>query len=171
VFQSLPDSWAIEQLVPIMPIHRLKEEPTRRAVLADITCDSEGKVDRFVVGSEIRRTLPVHPLQPDRPYYLAAFLVGAYQETLGDLHNLFGDTHAVHIGFDEDGDWAIEELIPGDTVREVLRYVQFDPESLHDALRSDVERAMRRKVLTVAEGRQLMSFYSSGLEGYTYLEE
>jgi len=171
VFQSLPDSWAIDQLFPIMPIHRLKEEPTRRAVLADITCDSEGKVDRFVVGPDIRRTLPVHPLQAGRPYYLAAFLVGAYQETLGDLHNLFGDTHAVHIGFDEDGDWAIEELIPGDTVREVLRYVQFDPESLHDALRADVERAMRRKLLTVAEGRQLMSFYSTGLDGYTYLEE
>ncbi len=140
-------------------------------MLADITCDSEGKVDRFVVGSEIRRTLPVHSVQPGRPYYLAAFLVGAYQETLGDLHNLFGDTHAVHIGFDEDGEWAIEELIPGDTVREVLRYVQFDPESLHDALRADVERAMRRKLLTVAEGRQLMSFYSTGLDGYTYLEE
>jgi arginine decarboxylase len=171
VFQSLPDSWAIEQLFPIMPIHRLKEEPTRRAILADITCDSEGKVDRFVTGSDIRRTLPLHEVKAGKAYYLAAFLVGAYQETLGDLHNLFGDTHAVHIGFDEDGEWAIEELIPGDTVREVLSYVQFDPERLHEALRHDVERAVRRKRLTVQEGRLLMNFYQHGLDGYTYLEE
>lgn len=171
IFQSLPDSWAIGQLFPIVPIHRLDRRPSRRAVLADITCDSEGKVDRFCSTSEVWRTLPVHPLERGSTYYLAAFLVGAYQETLGDLHNLFGDTHVVHVGIDEDGDWAIEEVIPGDTVREVLQYVQFDPDRLFSALRADVERAVKKKRLTVSEGRQLTSFYLNGLDGYTYLEE
>ena len=171
IFQSLPDSWAINQLFPILPIHRLERQPTRRAVLADITCDSEGKVDRFSHGAELRRGLPVHAIDPADPYYLGAFLVGAYQETLGDLHNLFGDTHVVHVALDEDGDWAIEEVIPGDTVREVLRYVQFDPDRLFGALRADVERAVRKKTFTVQEGRLLTNFYQHGLDGYTYLEE
>ena len=171
VFQSMPDSWAIDQLFPVLPIHRLDQRPERRAILADITCDSEGKIDRFVGPGETRSALDLHALRPDEPYYLGAFLVGAYQEILGDLHNLFGDTHAVHIGFDEDGEWTIEELVPGDTVREVLTYVQYDPERLTEALRLDVEEAVRRKRLTVKEGRQLQRFYQHGLDGYTYLEE
>ena len=171
VFQSLPDSWAIGQLFPVLPVHRLREEPTRRAVLADITCDSEGKIDRFPGGGEARRALPLHPLTPDRPYYLAAFLVGAYQETLGDLHNLFGDTHAVHVGLDELGQWTIDEVVPGDTVREVLSYVQLDPSALHESLRRDIEKAVRGGSLTVREARQLLRFYEHGLDGYTYLEE
>ncbi|NOZ93597.1 MAG: biosynthetic arginine decarboxylase [Acidobacteria bacterium] len=171
IFQSLPDSWAIGQLFPIMPIHRLDERPGRRAILADMTCDSEGKVTRFVTGEGLQPTLPVHALRPGEPYYLGAFLVGAYQEILGDLHNLFGDTHALHIGTDEEGRWTIEELIEGDTVREVLRYVQFDPDALLASFRRDVERAMREGRLALHEGRQLVRFYQEGLNGYTYLEE
>ncbi len=171
IFQSMPDAWAINQLFPIAPIHRLEEEPTRRGILADITCDSEGKIGRFPGVPETRRSLPLHPPVKGRTYYLAAFLVGAYQEILGDLHNLFGDTHAVHIGFDEDGEWAIEEVVSGDTVRQVLAYVQFDPEALQEGVRREVERAVRRKSLTVVEGRQLLRFYQHGLDGYTYLEE
>jgi arginine decarboxylase len=171
VFQSLPDSWAIDQRFPILPIHRLDEEPMRRAILADITCDSEGKVASFVDPSGAKHALELHPLRAGETYYLAAFLVGAYQETLGDLHNLFGDTHAVHIALDEEEEWALEELVPGDTVREVLAYVQFEPDRLLEAMRRDVEQAVRRKRLTVAEGRQLLHFYGHGLDGYTYLEE
>ena len=124
VFQSLPDSWAIDQLFPIMPVHRLDERPTRNAVLADITCDSDGKIDRFVSLREAKRTLELHELSDGEPYFLAAFLVGAYQETLGDLHNLFGDTHVVHIKLHDEGGWWIEETVKGDTAAEVLRYMQ-----------------------------------------------
>ena len=113
IFQSLPDSWAIDQLFPITPIHRLDEQPSRKAVLADITCDSDGKIDRFVSLRDVKRTLELHPLKAGEDYYLAAFLVGAYQETLGDLHNLFGDTHVVHIRLDDDGGWWIEEIVKG----------------------------------------------------------
>ncbi len=171
VFQSLPDAWAIGQLFPVLPIHRLDQPPTRRAVLADITCDSEGKIARFPDGDSARTTLPVHPLEPGRPYTLAVCLVGAYQEILGDYHNLFGDTHAVHIALDDAGGWSIEEVVAGDTVREVLSYVQYEPERLLDAMRRDVERAVRAGRLSVPEGRALLRFYRDGLEGYTYLEE
>ncbi|HHQ47371.1 MAG TPA: biosynthetic arginine decarboxylase [Acidobacteria bacterium] len=171
IFQSMPDSWAIGQLFPILPIHRLDERPGRRAILADMTCDSEGKITRFVTGDGLQSTLPVHALEAGRPYYLGAFLVGAYQEILGDLHNLFGDTHALHIDTDGAGGWTIEELIEGDTVREVLHYVQFDPDALLAAFRRDVERAMREGRLALEEGRQLVRFYQEGLNGYTYLEE
>ncbi len=171
IFQSLPDSWAIGQLFPIAPIHRLDEEPRRRAVLADITCDSEGKIDRFVDGGETRRTLPLHPLREGERYTLAAFLVGAYQEILGDYHNLFGDTNAVHVALDEAGRWTVEEVVEGDTVREVLSYVQYEPDRLLGAVRRDVERAVRAGRLAVAEGRQLLRFVREGIEGYTYLEE
>lgn len=171
LFQSLPDSWAIDQLFPICPIHRLEEEPTRRGVLADITCDSDGKVDRFVDKRDIKRTLELHSLRDGERYYLAAFLVGAYQEILGDLHNLLGDTHAVHVSLDEDGEVSIDEVIPGDTVAEVLSYVQIDHRVLRSAMRRDVERAVRAKKLTPAESGALMRFYENGLDGYTYLEE
>ncbi len=122
----MPDSWAIKQLFPIMPIHRLNERPTRHAVLGDITCDSDGKIDQFIDRRDVKRTLPLHPFNGE-PYYLGAFLVGAYQEILGDLHNLFGDTNAVHVSLDDNGEVVLETVIKGDTVREVLDYVEFDP--------------------------------------------
>jgi Arginine decarboxylase (spermidine biosynthesis) len=171
IFQSLPDSWAIGQLFPIVPIHRLDERPVREAILGDMTCDSEGKITRFVCGDGTRSTLPVHPLRAGEPYYLGAFLTGAYQEILGDLHNLFGDTHDVQVEIDPDGGWSIEELVEGDAVREVLEYVQFKPDALLAALRRDVERATRGGRITVREGRELLAAYREGLNGYTYLEE
>lgn len=170
VFQSLPDSWAIDQLFPIMPIHRLSERPLRRASLADITCDSDGKVEHFVDPREIKRTLELHDLRPNEPYYLGTFLVGAYQEILGDLHNLFGDTHVVHVSIDEEG-WSIDEVIPGDSVRDVLGYAGFNSTEMVRLVRQDVERAVRRNTLSVADGRSLLQFYESGMAGYTYLEE
>jgi len=169
VFQSMPDSWAIGQLFPICPIHRLDEQPTRIAVLADVTCDSDGKIDRFVDKRENKKTLELHDLN-DQPYYLGAFLVGAYQEVLGDLHNLFGDTHVVHLRVDEDGGWNLEEIVEGDTVKEVLGYVEFDTDQLARTIRRDAERAVRNGLLTVAESRALIASYNEGLAGYTYLE-
>ena len=170
VFQSMPDSWAIKQLFPIMPIHRLNEPPTRRAVLGDITCDSDGKIDKFVDLRDVRSTLELHPFTGE-PYYLGAFLLGAYQEILGDLHNLFGDTNAVHVRLDEAGEIVLDGVVKGDTVREVLAYVQYNAEELLNQLRKDVERAVRANYITVQESRQLLHFYESGLGGYTYLEE
>jgi len=171
LFQSMPDSWAIDQLFPICPIHRLNEEPTRRAVLADITCDSDGKIDQFVDRRVIKKTLELHPFKEGERYYLGTFLVGAYQEILGDLHNLLGDTHAVHVSVDDDGEVSIDEVIPGDTVAKVLSYVQIDHQDLRRDMRRDIERAVKAKKLTVPESSALMKFYESGLDGYTYLEE
>jgi arginine decarboxylase len=170
VFQSLPDSWAIDQLFPIMPIHRLEQEPTRRAVLADITCDSDGKIDRFVSHRDIKRTLEVHEINGDDEYYLAAFLVGAYQETLGDLHNLFGDTHVVHIRLEDDGHWWIDEVVMGDTANLVLQYMEYDVAELYPALARDCERAIRAGRMTIAESQTLKRFYEAELNGYAYLE-
>jgi arginine decarboxylase len=170
VFQSLPDSWAIDQLFPIMPLHRLDERPTRSAVFADITCDSDGQIDRFVSQRDVKRTLEVHELVADQGYYLGAFLVGAYQETLGDLHNLFGDTHVVHIRLDEAHGWWIEEIVKGDTASTVLGYMQYNPGELYPRFERDCERAMRDGSLSVAEGQALKRFYESELAGYTYLE-
>jgi arginine decarboxylase len=170
IFQSMPDSWAIKQLFPIMPIHRLNEPPTRRAVLGDITCDSDGKIDQFIDLRDVRNTLELHAYD-GRPYYLGTFLLGAYQEILGDLHNLFGDTNAVHVSLDEDGAVNLDTVIKGDTVREVLHYVQYSAEELASRMRKDVERAVRGGMISLDESRQLLSFYESGLEGYTYLED
>jgi arginine decarboxylase len=170
VFQSMPDSWAIKQLFPVMPIHRLAEAPSRRAVLGDITCDSDGKVDQFIDLRAVRNTLELHPFNGE-PYYLGAFLLGAYQEILGDLHNLFGDTNAVHVNLEEDGSYTVDEFIPGDTVREVLHYVQFSAEKLIDRMRKDVEKALRAGKVSLKESREFLKFYESGMEGYTYLEE
>lgn len=170
LFQSLPDSWAVDQLFPIMPLHRLTQEPKRRAVLADITCDSDGKVDRFCDRRDIRKTLELHDFADGDEYYLGAFLVGAYQETLGDLHNLFGDTHVVHIRLDSDGEWWIDEVVEGDTVREVLSYMQFDVDKLYRDMRRDCEYAVRSTRMTLAESQSLLKFYENGLGGYTYLE-
>jgi arginine decarboxylase len=178
IFQSLLDSWGIEQLFPIMPLHRLDEEPTRRGVLADITCDSDGRVDRFPGALGPKRTLELHPVRPrrdgggeDEPsYYLGIFLTGAYQETLGDLHNLLGDTHAVHIRLTEDGRWRLDTAIEGDSVHEVLRYVQFDPDEMRTQLRHDIEEALEAERITLEESAGLRSFLDESLRGYTYLE-
>ncbi len=170
VFQSLPDSWAIDQLFPIMPIHRLDERPTRTAVLADITCDSDGKIDHFVSLRDVKRTLELHELRAGEKYYMAAFLVGAYQETLGDLHNLFGDTHVVHVRLHDEGGWWIEEIVKGDTANKVLEYMEYDVAELYPALARDCERAIRDGRMTIAESQALKRFYESELDGYAYLE-
>jgi len=170
VFQSLPDSWAIEQLFPIMPIHRLDERPTRTAVLADITCDSDGKIDHFVSLRDVKRTLELHELRPEEKYYLATFLVGAYQETLGDLHNLFGDTHVVHVRLHDEGGWWIEEIVKGDTANKVLEYMEYDVAELYPALARDCERAIRDGRMTLAESQAIKRFYENELNGYAYLE-
>jgi arginine decarboxylase len=169
LFQSIPDSWAIKQLFPVMPIHRLEEKPVNHAVLGDITCDSDGKLDRFVDRRDVKKTLPLHSVTGS-PYYLGVFLVGAYQEILGDLHNLFGDTHAVHVSLDRDGTARLDALVKGDTVKEVLDYVEFDAESLLRKLRKDVETAVRDGRVDYEGAGQLLRFYEEGLNGYTYLE-
>jgi arginine decarboxylase len=177
VFQSLLDSWGIDQVFPIMPIHRLDEEPTRRGILADITCDSDGRVDRFPGEGGHKTTLELHDVPPpgadvagQEPYYLGIFLTGAYQETLGDLHNLLGDTNAVHVRRGANGRWRIEAVVEGETVRDVLSYVQFEPEEMRRQLRLDVEAAIEVDRLTPAEGASLRRFLDEGLQGYTYLE-
>ena len=169
IFQSMPDSWAIDQLFPIMPIHRLNEEPTCRGILADITCDSDGKVDRFIDRRTVKPVLELHEYDGNE-YLIAAFLVGAYQEILGDLHNLLGDTNAVHVSVDESGRPSVDEVVEGDTVREVLQYVQFSADDLKRTMRKRVERAVRDQKLNIDESRVLLKFYENGLEGYTYLE-
>ena len=169
LFQSIPDSWAIKQLFPVMPIHRLNEAPSREAVLGDITCDSDGKIDQFIDRRDVKRTLSLHPFTGD-PYYLGVFLVGAYQEILGDMHNLFGDTHAVHVTLDAEGNVVLGSVIKGDTVREVLDYVEFDPEMLLGKLRTDVETAVREGRVDYEGAGRLLRFYEDGLHGYTYLE-
>ncbi len=170
LFQSIPDSWAIKQLFPVMPIHRLNETPTRQAVLGDITCDSDGKIDQFIDRRDVKRTLALHPFNGE-PYYLGVFLVGAYQEILGDLHNLFGDTHAVHVSLDPSGNVMLESVIKGDTVREVLDYVEFDADMLVRKLRDSVEAAVRDGRMDFEESGRLLRFYEDGLHGYTYLED
>jgi arginine decarboxylase len=170
LFQSMPDSWAIKQLFPVMPIHRLEEQPSRPAVLGDITCDSDGKVDAFIDRRDVKRTLLLHPFDGD-DYYLGTFLLGAYQEILGDLHNLFGDTNAVHVRLGPAGEIILDSVIKGDTVREVLNYVQFSSDQLVAKLRRDVETALRDSRLTYEESGALLHYYEEGLHGYTYLED
>ncbi|HWB82822.1 MAG TPA: biosynthetic arginine decarboxylase [Bryobacteraceae bacterium] len=170
LFQSMPDSWAIKQLFPVMPIHRLQEEPTRHAVLGDITCDSDGKVDQFIDRRDVKRTLALHTFDGGN-YYLGAFLLGAYQEILGDLHNLFGDTNTVHVRQRGSGEVILDSVIKGDTVREVLNYVQYSADSLVARLRRDVETALREGRLGYEESGALLRFYEEGLNGYTYLED
>jgi arginine decarboxylase len=170
LFQSMPDSWAVKQLFPIMPIHRLNEEPSHHGILGDISCDSDGKVDQFIDRRDVKKTLPLHTFNGE-PYILATFLVGAYQEILGDLHNLFGDTNAVHVQLDEKGAVVIDALIRGDTVREVLDYVQFKSTTLAEQFRRDVETAVREGRIGYEESGVLLRFYEDGLNGYTYLEQ
>jgi arginine decarboxylase len=170
MFQSLPDHWAVDQLFPILPIHRLGERPGRRGVLADITCDSDGKIDRFIDPRDVKQCLELHPVREGEPYYLGIFLVGAYQEILGDLHNLFGDTNTVHVSIDESGLYTIEEVFPGDTVTDVLQYVNYSASGLMKKLRQNVEVALRKGHMTLEDSRQLVDLYQTGLTGYTYLE-
>lgn len=170
LFQSMPDSWAIKQLFPVMPIHRLDERPTRHAVLGDITCDSDGKIDQFIDRRDVKRTLRLHQFD-GQPYYLAAFLIGAYQEILGDLHNLFGDTNTVHVDCSPTGEVIIEAMVKGDTVREVLDYVEFEPSDLITRLQTAVENAVRENRLSHQEAGRFLKFYEEALNGYTYLEE
>ena len=169
LFQSLPDSWAIDQIFPIMPISRLDEKPERTATIQDITCDSDGKIDNFISTRNFNYHLPVHSLTKD-PYYIGVFLVGAYQEILGDLHNLFGDTNAVHVSVYKDH-YEIEQVIDGETVAEVLDYVQFNPKKMVRSVETWVTTSMKSGIITPEEGREFLSNYRSGLYGYTYLEK
>ncbi|MBR4886526.1 MAG: biosynthetic arginine decarboxylase [Muribaculaceae bacterium] len=169
LFQSLPDSWAIDQMFPIMPIIRLDEKPGRLATLQDITCDSDGKISHFVSPQGASEALPVHALRPGEPYYIGVFLVGAYQEILGDMHNLFGDTNAVHISVSKDG-YEIDQLIDGETVADVLDYVEYNPKKLVRNVEAWVTASMKKGIISPEEGRQFLNTYRAGLYGYTYLE-
>ena len=170
VFQSLPDSWAIDQLFPIMPIQRLNEKPARLAVLSDITCDCDGKIDHFVGMPDTRAALPVHAVGKDEDYVLAVFLVGAYQETLGDLHNLFGDTNVASIHVDDAGEISYEQELDGDSVGDVLSYVEYNPQGLLARFRELAEEAVRQKRISPTERREILDAYENGLRGYTYFE-
>lgn len=169
LFQSLPDSWAIDQIFPVMPIHRLNERPDRVATLQDVTCDSDGKIDNFIATRNISYYLPVHKLRKGEPYYIGVFLVGAYQEILGDMHNLFGDTNAVHVSVSENG-YKIDQIIDGETVAEVLEYVQYSPKRMVRTVETWVTSSVKSGVISAEEGKEFLSNYRSGLYGYTYLE-
>jgi arginine decarboxylase len=169
VFQSMPDHWAVKQLFPVMPLHRLDERPTRRAIVADLTCDSDGKIGQFIELRDVKSSLELHPFD-GRPYYIGVFLVGAYQEILGDLHNLFGDTNAVHIALDAQGGYRIDHVVEGDSVSEVLGYVQYQKQHLIQRVRRASEDAVRGGLLSLEESALLMKRYDEGLSGYTYLE-
>ena len=170
VFQSAPDAWAVKQVFPLMPIHRLDEEPTRRAVVVDLTCDSDGRIDRFIGDGEERTTVRLHPWNGS-PYFLAIFLVGAYQEILGDMHNLFGDTDAVHVRLDPQGGYSVEHLVEGDAVTEVLSYVQYDRRALSERVRRTLEQALRAGRISLEDSARLRRRYEQGLAEYTYLSD
>ena len=169
LFQSLPDSWAIDQIFPIMPIQRLDEKPERSATLQDITCDSDGKIDNFISTRNVSYYLPVHSLKQKESYYIGAFLVGAYQEILGDLHNLFGDTNAVHVTVNDKG-YEIDQVIGGESVAEVLEYVQYNPKKMVRTVKTWVALSVKKGIISAKEGKEFLSNYRSGLYGYTYLE-
>ncbi|HOK98140.1 MAG TPA: biosynthetic arginine decarboxylase [Bacteroidales bacterium] len=169
LFQSLPDAWAIDQVFPIMPLQRLDEKPDRSATIQDITCDSDGKIDNFISTKNFSFYLPVHSIRPKETYYMGVFLVGAYQEILGDLHNLFGDTNAVHVTVHEDG-YEIDQIIDGESVAEVLDYVQYNPKKMVRAVETWVTSSVKAGILSAEEGKEFLSNYRSGLYGYTYLE-
>lgn len=171
LFQSLPDSWAIDQLFPIIPIHRLDEEPDRSGVIADLTCDSDGVIDNYPCDEEMNKTVALHQLQPGIPYYLGVFLVGAYQETLGELHNLFGDPHAVQVELLGENQYKIRNLIKGDTVNQVISYVSYDTEKLTRRMREQLERAVEERLIDLDEAAHFMSEYEEGMAGYTYFED
>ena len=170
VFQSLPDIWAIDQVFPIMPLHRLNEQPERQAILADITCDCDGKIDKFVVNGQIQKVLPLHSLKDDEEYFLGVFLVGAYQETLGDLHNLLGDTHVVSVRLQPDGGFEFVKEVEGDSVGDVLSYVEYDPRDMLKDFRDSAEEGVRKGLISPLERQQLVSLFADGMRGYTYFE-
>ncbi|HOP59257.1 MAG TPA: biosynthetic arginine decarboxylase [Bacteroidales bacterium] len=169
LFQSLPDAWAIDQVFPVMPVHRLNEEPSVWATIQDMTCDSDGKIDNFISTSNSSYHIPVHAKKNREQYFLGVFLVGAYQEILGDLHNLFGDTNAVHVSVDDDG-YRIDQIIDGETVAEVLEYAQYNPKKMVRTVETWVTSSVKAGIITLEEGKEFLSNYRSGLYGYTYLE-
>jgi arginine decarboxylase len=164
----MPDHWAVKQLFPVMPIHRLDEKPTRRGVFADLTCDSDGKIDKFIDQHDVKDVLELHSWNGG-PYYIGVFLVGAYQEILGDLHNLFGDTDAVHVRLDGEGSYSVDHVVEGDSVDEVLSYVQYDRGGLIEKVRQTIEAALRKNAITIEESARLRKRYEQGLQEYTYL--
>jgi len=168
VFQSAPDHWAVKQVFPVMPIHRLDEQPTRRGVFADLTCDSDGKIDQFINPREAKNLIELHPWT-GAPYFIGVFLVGAYQEILGDLHNLFGDTNAVHVALGDEGGYTVDHIVEGDAVEDVLAYVQYERRPLIEKVRRIIEGALRRKDISLEESARLLERYEQGLKGYTYL--
>ena len=170
LFQSLPDVWAIDQIFPVMPIHRLTEEPTRQGIIADITCDCDGKIDKFVDTHNTKRTLPLHTLKDNDEYYIGVFLVGAYQETLGDLHNLFGDTNVANVRITADGNFEFIHEIQGDSIADVLSYVEYNPQQMQDRFRRIAERAVGEGRITAKERSTIMSAFSASMRGYTYYE-
>jgi arginine decarboxylase len=170
LFQSLPDIWAIDQLFPIMPIHRLNEAPVKEAVLADMTCDCDGKVDRFISPDGVKGTLPLHPLKQGEEYFLGVFLVGAYQETLGDLHNLFGDTNVVSVHINQDGSFDFRREFHGDSIADVLSYVEYDPKIMQEQFRRIAEKAVRDNKITVAQRQQMLRAFKESMQGYTFFE-
>ncbi len=170
LFQSLPDVWAIDQVFPAMPIHRLQEEPVRQAVIADITCDCDGKIDRFATKEGIKQTLRLHSLKEEEEYYLAVFLVGAYQETLGDLHNLFGDTHVVSVHINEDESFDFVREFHGDSIADVLSYVEYDTKVMTEEFRKRAEQAVKVGKITAAKRKKMMKAFKDSLDGYTYYE-
>lgn len=171
LFQSLPDIWAIDQLFPIMPLHRLDEEPSREAVIADITCDCDGKIDKFIGEHETLSTLPLHPLNSGEEYYLGVFLVGAYQETLGDLHNLFGDTNVVSVRLNSDASFDFVKEIHGDTIADVLSYVEYHPAQMELRYRNTAERAVKEGRITARDRQQMIKTFKASMQGYTYYEK
>ncbi len=170
LFQSLPDCWAIDQLFPVMPLHRLNEQPANPAIIADTTCDCDGKIDKFIGLYDIKKSILLHSLKKDEDYVLGVFLVGAYQETLGDLHNLFGDTHVIGIAMDEDGEIELTREISGDSVSDVLSYVEYDPSSLLEQIRTLAELGVKEKRVTAKQRKEIMAAFEEGMRGYTYFE-
>ncbi|MHC4553425.1 MAG: biosynthetic arginine decarboxylase [Planctomycetota bacterium] len=171
IFQSLPDAWAIDQLLPIMPLHRLGEEPTEHAIISDITCDCDGVIDKFIDLRDVKNSLLLHSINNGDEYYLGAFLVGAYQETLGDLHNLFGDTNVVSLEISDDDEYTINQEIEGDAVEDVLQYVEYDTKALMVRMKAKAEKAIKAGKLTARDRREVISAFLEGLRGYTYFED
>jgi arginine decarboxylase len=166
----MPDHWALKQLFPVVPIHRLHQRPTRKATVADITCDSDGKIDQFIDLRDVKSVLDLHEYDSKAPYYLGVFLVGAYQEVLGDLHNLFGNNHTVHVSITGKNKYKIDKLVEGDMVQEVLSYMQYQQRDVMAMVRRAVEDGIDRRLITLKESARILRFFNDGLEGYTYLE-
>ena len=171
VFQSLPDAWAIEQIFPVMPLHRLNEKPTRTAIIADLTCDCDGKLNKFAHEDGISPTIPLHDFKEDDDYIIGVFLVGSYQETLGDLHNLFGDTNVVSIGITDDGNIEFLHELAGDTISDVLSYVEYQPKEMYSRFRTMAEEAVRDGSITVDQRQGMLKLFEESLRGYTYFEQ